>query len=94
MKRSRRTTTQARGGIIFCRGPESVGHHSLHLKQSCHRLSAPASGQYAHAVSPSRLQARPLKLKKNFNVFLILSENILDEKKDPATRLLISPIVG
>jgi hypothetical protein len=54
----------------------------------------PGPGSKAHEVHSSGLQARPFKLKKNLSVFLILSEKILEEKKFPTTRLLISPIVG
>ena len=41
-----------------------------------------------------RVQARPLRLKKNRNPFLTVLENILGERKFPATRLLISARVG
>lgn len=49
---------------------------------------------FSQTASWPQVQARPLKLKKNFRPFLTVLEKILGAKTEPTTLLLISPSVG
>lgn len=65
------------------------GAYILEVKVFWQPLNAVQQKNYSEAS-----QARPFKLKKSFNPFFTVSENIFPARNEPATFLFISPKVG